>query len=81
MTGAYGVEGRFPFLDASVVQEQLYLSTSLKNTYYKAEKHVFSAYKGANKGKIQFGIFCAFFICFSWSFRWMFTVCFTTWCS
>ena len=36
MTGAYGVEGRFPFLDAQVVQEQLYLDAELKNTYYKA---------------------------------------------
>merc|ERR1711988_1441319 len=36
VTGAYGVEGRFPFLDTSLVQEQLYLAASLKNTYYKA---------------------------------------------
>ena len=36
VTGAYGIEGRFPFLDAKVVQEQLYLAPTLKNTYYKA---------------------------------------------
>ena len=36
VTGAYGVEGRFPFLDAKLVQEGLYLAPVLKNTYYKA---------------------------------------------
>ena len=36
VTGAYGVEGRFPFLDVALVQEQLFLAPSLKNTYYKA---------------------------------------------
>ena len=36
VTGAYGVEGRFPFLDTKVVQEGLYLEAGLKNRYYKA---------------------------------------------
>ena len=36
VTGAYGVEGRFPFLDVNLVQEQIYLSPEIKNTYYKA---------------------------------------------
>ena len=36
VTGAYGIEGRFPFLDAAVVQEQLHLAPNLKNTFYKA---------------------------------------------
>jgi asparagine synthetase B (glutamine-hydrolysing) len=36
VTGTYGVEGRYPFLDAAVVQEQLSLSRHLKNKYYKA---------------------------------------------
>ena len=36
VTGAYGVEGRFPFLDVELVQEGLYLAPDLKNTYYKA---------------------------------------------
>jgi len=36
VTGAYGVEGRFPFLDHRVVQATLHLSPALKNKYYKA---------------------------------------------
>ena len=36
VTGTYGIEGRYPFLDAAVVQEQLSLSRHLKNKYYKA---------------------------------------------
>ena len=31
VTGAWGIEGRFPFLDTAVVQEQLLLSPSVKN--------------------------------------------------
>ena len=34
--GANGVEGRYPFLDAAVVQEFLWLTPSLKNQYYKS---------------------------------------------
>lgn len=41
VTGAYGIEGRFPFLDARVVQEQLYLAPDLKNTYYKAAAQLY----------------------------------------
>ena len=41
VTGAYGIEGRFPFLDARVVQEQLYLAPELKNTYYKAAAQLY----------------------------------------
>jgi asparagine synthetase B (glutamine-hydrolysing) len=41
VTGAYGVEGRFPFLDAKVVQEQLYLAPNLKNTLYKAAAQLY----------------------------------------
>ena len=36
MTGSYGVEGRFPFLDPAVVQANFHLTPALKNTYYKA---------------------------------------------
>ncbi len=35
-TGAFGLEGRYPFLDKDVVQEFLWLSTDLKNSKYKA---------------------------------------------
>ncbi len=41
VTGAFGVEGRFPFLDARVVQEQLHLTAELKNTYYKAASQLY----------------------------------------
>jgi len=43
VTGAFGVEGRFPFLDAKVVQEQLSLAADLKNTYYKAASQLYMA--------------------------------------
>ena len=36
VTGVYGIEGRYPFLDPMVVQEQLSLSPQLKNSVYKA---------------------------------------------
>ena len=35
ITGLYGIEGRFPFLDKDVVQEFLNLDVSLKNKEYK----------------------------------------------
>ena len=34
--GAFGVESRYPFLDADVVQEFLWLSAEAKNRHYKA---------------------------------------------
>lgn len=36
VTGSHGVEGRYPFLDKDVVQEFLWLNSSLKNSAYKA---------------------------------------------
>ena len=36
VSGSYGVEGRYPFLDKQVVQEFLWLSAKLKNSEYKA---------------------------------------------
>lgn len=36
VAGAYGIEGRYPFLDASLVQEFLWLKPELKNSEYKA---------------------------------------------
>jgi len=35
ITGLYGIEGRFPFLDKTVVQEFLWLRPELKNAEYK----------------------------------------------
>ena len=39
--GAHGVEARYPFLDARVVQESLWLSQSAKNSLYKRPLHDF----------------------------------------
>ena len=36
VAGAFGIEGRYPFLDKMVVQEFLWLHEDLKNRYYKS---------------------------------------------
>ena len=36
VSGAYGIEGRYPFLDRAVVQEFLSLTAELKNSAYKS---------------------------------------------
>jgi asparagine synthetase B (glutamine-hydrolysing) len=36
VAGTWGIEGRYPFLDAALVQEFLWLEPSLKNAAYKA---------------------------------------------
>lgn len=36
VVGSHGMEGRYPFLDKQLVQEFLWLSSSLKNSEYKA---------------------------------------------
>jgi asparagine synthetase B (glutamine-hydrolysing) len=36
VSGSYGIEGRYPFLDRDVVQEFLWLSADLKNAKYKS---------------------------------------------
>lgn len=36
VSGAYGIEGRYPFLDKMVVQEFLWLDHNLKNSNYKS---------------------------------------------
>lgn len=36
VTGTWGIEGRYPFLDKQVVQEFLWLSSELKNKNYKS---------------------------------------------
>jgi len=39
VTGTWGIEGRYPFLDKNVVQEFLWLSNELKNRNYKSVIH------------------------------------------
>lgn len=39
VAGTHGVEGRYPYLDKDVVQEFLWLDSSLKNKHYKAPLH------------------------------------------
>ena len=36
IAGSYGIETRYPYLDKYVVQEFLYLSSTLKNSKYKS---------------------------------------------
>mgnify|MGYP001187347944 FL=1 len=39
VTGTWGIEGRYPYLDKYVVQEFLWLSNELKNSNYKSAIH------------------------------------------
>ena len=39
VSGSYGVEGRYPFLDKDVVQEFLWLKPEIKNSNYKSVLH------------------------------------------
>ena len=39
VSGMYGLEARYPFLDKKVVQEFLWLDSDLKNKYYKSVLH------------------------------------------
>jgi asparagine synthetase B (glutamine-hydrolysing) len=41
VTGALGIEGRYPYLDKDVVQEFLWLTSVLKNKHYKAPLHCY----------------------------------------
>ena len=41
VSGGWGIEGRYPFLDKYVVQEFLWLKAELKNKYYKAPLHMY----------------------------------------
>lgn len=43
VSGANGIEGRYPFLDFDVVQEFLWLKAELKNKYYKSVLHNYLA--------------------------------------
>ena len=56
VSGAHGVEGRYPFLDPKVVQEFLWLSAEVKNSEYKRpiadlfRKHNYPIEFGTKKG-------------------------------
>lgn len=56
VSGAHGIEGRFPYLDKDVVQEFLWLDVKLKNQIYKApldfflQKHKYPYNKGKKIG-------------------------------
>lgn len=39
VAGSYGIEARYPFLDRQVVQQFLWLTPRLKNSFYKAPLH------------------------------------------
>ncbi len=57
VSGSYGIEGRYPFLDKALVQEFLWLSPRLKNLYYKAPIHEYLShhqYPFAQDEKIGF---------------------------
>ena len=43
LCGMHGIESRYPFLDREVVQEFLWLTSELKNCYYKAPIHQYMA--------------------------------------
>jgi len=46
ISGLYGIEGRYPYLDKNLVQEYLNLGTELKNSNYKAPmKYLFDKLK------------------------------------
>jgi asparagine synthetase B (glutamine-hydrolysing) len=46
VAGAFGAEGRYPYLDRAVVQEFLWLSPELKNRRYKAPLHEYMTRHG-----------------------------------
>ena len=61
VSGTWGIEGRYPFLDKQVVQEFLWLSVELKNKNYKSPIHNYLTthnYPFENGIKIGFG--CGF---------------------
>lgn len=61
VSGTWGVEGRYPFLDKQVVQEFLWLSAELKNKNYKSPIHNYLQshnYPFENGIKVGFG--CGF---------------------
>lgn len=56
VSGAYGLEGRYPYLDRQVVQEFLWLSHKIKNSHYKSvlfnylKKHGYPFKKNDKRG-------------------------------
>tara|TARA_B100000242_G_scaffold294162_1_gene275195 strand:+ start:1618 stop:3057 length:1440 start_codon:yes stop_codon:yes gene_type:complete len=72
VSGLYGIEGRYPFLDLKVIQEFLNLSSELKNQKYKScisellerENYPFAsnAKEGFNPMKLNISLFKKLFI-------------------
>lgn len=61
VTGAYGIEGRYPFLDKYVVQEFLWLDNKLKNQNYKAPLYQYmKKYDFPFEENIKTGFNCGF---------------------
>ena len=61
ISGSYGIEGRYPFLDKMVVQEFLWLKPNLKNSNYKSVLHQYMVnhmYPFDKKQKVGFN--CGF---------------------
>ena len=61
VSGTWGIEGRYPFLDKQVVQEFLWLTSDLKNNNYKSPIHNYLTrhnYPFENGIKVGFG--CGF---------------------
>ena len=46
VSGAHGLEGRYPFLDVALVQEYLWLTPRVKNLLYKAPLHAYFSRHG-----------------------------------
>ena len=55
ITGAFGIEGRYPFLDKKVVQEFLYLSADMKNSSFKSATFNFLSQNGYPHNSVKRG--------------------------
>lgn len=61
VSGSYGIEGRYPFLDKKLVQEFLWLDQKRKNQFYKAPLHHYlSKHNFPFDPKIKVGFNCGF---------------------
>jgi asparagine synthetase B (glutamine-hydrolysing) len=61
VSGTWGVEGRYPFLDKQVVQEFLWLSAELKNKNYKSPIHNYlTTHNYPFENGIKVGFNCGF---------------------
>ena len=62
VTGSFGIEGRYPFLDRDVVQEFLWLKPELKNNNYKSPlHHLMTNYNYPFITNEKIGFNCGFF--------------------